>query len=409
MSKTDGHKFFYGYIIVLLAFIIMAVTWGIFYAYGVFFKPIATEFGWTRATTSGAFSLAFILGGFLGIATGKISDKFGPRIVITISGLLLGSGYLLLSQVNTIWQLYVFYILIGIGLGGGYVPAISTIARWFSEKRGAMTGIAMAGISAGIMLSPPLSNWLINIYGWRISYLIIGAIVLIIMLLSANFFIREPGKGRLTSLGRNEADFKLVITNDTAYSLSRAIYTKQFWIICLMFSSLEFSADIIMVHIAPHITDLLFSPSSAAAILAMIGGANITGRILLGNISDRIGSKRTFIVSASILLLSLLWLLFARDMWSFYLFAIVFGFAFGGYGALISLLIAELFGLKSLGFILGSINSTITMGGAIGPVIAGWIFDIGGSYQPVFLVCIVLCLVSISSALLLKPMTKTIT
>ncbi|MFC1913061.1 MFS transporter [Chloroflexota bacterium] len=406
MIETREHKVFYGYIVVLLSFVIMAVTWGIFYTYGIFFKPMSIEFAWSRATTSGAFSLAFILGGFLGIIAGRMSDRFGPRIVITISGLALGSGYLLMSQVNAAWQLYLFYALIGAGLGGGYVPTISAIARWFSKRRGAMTGIAMSGISVGIMVAPPVSNWLIDDYGWRISYIAIGAVVVIAMLLSAQFLKRDPDKLGLTSYGNNPDDLETVNPEGSVYSLKSAIYTRQFWLLCLMFSSLEFSADSIMVHIAPHITDLSFSAGSAAAVLAVIGGANIIGRVLMGNVSDKIGSRHTFIVCAGALLIALLWLLFAREMWAFYPFAIVFGFAFGGYGALISLLAADLFGLKSLGVILGSINFTITIGAAIGPAVAGLIFDISGSYQPAFLACTALSLISIISALLLKPIGR---
>lgn len=165
MISNGGHKFFYGYIIVMLATIIMVASWGTFYSFGVFFKPVLLEFGWTRAITSGAYSLAFLLSGFFSIFVGRLSDRFGPRIVVLACGLLLCSGYLLMSQASSTWQLYLAYGIVGVGLSGAYVPSISAVSRWFVKRRGLMTGIVMAGIGIGTMIMPPLANLLITSYG----------------------------------------------------------------------------------------------------------------------------------------------------------------------------------------------------------------------------------------------------
>ena len=134
VNSDKNPRLFYGYIIVFAAFLIMAFTWGTILSYGVFFKPLSAEFGWTRAATSGAYSLVFLLNGALSILVGRLSDRFGPRIMITTCGLLLASGYLLMSQVSTIWQLYLFYGIVGIGSSGSYVPAISAVTRWFVKR-----------------------------------------------------------------------------------------------------------------------------------------------------------------------------------------------------------------------------------------------------------------------------------
>ena len=125
--------FFYGHIVIWSLAIIMLTIWIPYTAFGVFFKPVLTEFGWTRALTSGAFSLAMIISGLLTIVMGALNDKFGPRVVLTLCGSLLGLGYLLMSQVNAIWQFYLFYgVIIGIGMGGSVIPLLSTVARWFA-------------------------------------------------------------------------------------------------------------------------------------------------------------------------------------------------------------------------------------------------------------------------------------
>ena len=129
-------RFFYGYIVVGAAFIILMVSFGVNNAFGVFFNPILADFGWSRAMTSGAFSLSWVIQGVLGIVMGGLNDKFGPRLVMTVCGLLMGAGFLLMSQVNAIWQIYLFYgIVVGVGMSGVMVSQVSTIAKWFVKRR----------------------------------------------------------------------------------------------------------------------------------------------------------------------------------------------------------------------------------------------------------------------------------
>ncbi len=407
MTKNRAPTLFYGYIIALAAFLIMVVTWGAFYCFGVFFKPVLIEFGWTRAATSGAYSLSFVLSGFLGIFTGRLSDRLGPRIVMIGCGLFLASGYLLMSQISTIWQLYLFYgVIVGIGLSGAYVSTVPAVSRWFVKRRGLMTGIVMAGIGAGTMVMPPLANWLISSYGWRASYTIIGIIVLVLIILAAQFLKRDPSQIGLSPYGEGEAEQGSLNLEARGFSLQRAIHTRQFWMLCVMFLCFGVSVQAIMVHIVIHATELEISAASAANILAIIGGVSSAGRIIMGSAGDRIGNKLAITVCFILMSATLLWLLVTKELWMFYLFAVVFGFAYGGWAALISLMVAELFGLSSLGVILGAVNFGLTIGEAIGPALAGRIFDITSSYQPAFLICAGLSIIAIILAVFLKPITS---
>src|SRR5262245_11021131 len=138
---------FYGYTIVAAASFIMVLIFGVHYSFGIFFKPVSTEFGWTRAMTAGAFSLVWIPQGLLASVMGGLNDRFGPRLVLTICGFLIGLGYLLMSQITALWQLYLFYgVIVGAGLGGTFVPLVSTTTRWFVKRRGLMAGIVAAGV-----------------------------------------------------------------------------------------------------------------------------------------------------------------------------------------------------------------------------------------------------------------------
>lgn len=407
MSKNRTPWFFYGYIVVVAAFLIMVIVMGTMYSFGVFFKPLSTELGWTRAATSGAYSLFMVLHSFLSIIAGRLNDRFGPRIILTGCSLFLGLGYLLMSQISAIWQLYLFYgVIVAMGTSGGYVPLASTVARWFVKRRGLMTGITVSGIGIGTMIMPPVANWLISSYGWRTCYIIIGILVSVLIILAAQFLRRDPGQIGQVPYDEEEVDTSHLNLADGGFSLREAIRLRQFWMLCAMLLCFGVSVQVIMVHIVPHATDLAISPASAANILAIIGGVSVTGRIIMGSVGDRIGSKPAITICFIMMLVALLWLLATKELWMFYLFAVIFGFAYGGWAALLSLIVAELFGLSSLGVILGAVISVMAVGEAAGPALAGGIFDITNSYQLAFLICAALSIIAIMLALLLRPITN---
>ena len=407
MTEDKNPRFFYGYVVVFAAFFILIATWGTVYSFGVFFKPVLTEFGWARASISGAYSLFFLLLGLFAAIAGKLSDRFGPKIVVTACGLLVGSGYLLMSQISAIWQLYLYYgVILAIGASGIYVPLASMIARWFVKRRGLVTGIALSGISVGTMIIPPVANWLITDYGWRVAYLVIGIAVLVLITSAAQFLRYEPSRMGQLPYGENQAKPESVNSKTKGFSLQETIHTRQFWIIGAMFFCFGVSAQTIFVHIVPHTTDIGISATSAANILAIIGAAGAAGRIIIGGVADRIGNKLALIAIFILLSIGLFWLLAANNIRAFYLFAVVFGLAYGGWAALISVVVAELFGLSSLGVILGVVLIGVATGEATGPVLAGRIFDITGSYQPAFIICAALSMIAIVLALFLRPITE---
>lgn len=396
--------FFYGYIIVLAGFIIMVVSWGTFYTFGVFFKPLLTEFGWTRAITSGAFSLCSLLLGILAIIVGRLNDRFGPRLVVTACGFLLGLGYLLMSQVSATWQLYLFYgVIVGVGMGGTFVPVASTIARWFVKRRGTMTGIASAGVAAGTMIMPLLANWLISSYGWRTSYTIMGIAVSVLIVGAAQLLKRDPAQMGQVPYGENEIKAESLNLQTRGFSLREALYTRPLWLFLIAYLSYGFWLSSIMVHIVPHATELGFSATSATNILAIIGGASFMGRIIMGSAGDRMGNRLVFTISFIIVSVALFWLQLAREVWMLYLFAAIFAFGYSGCAALISPIVAELFGLSSHGVLLGIVHFAYASGGAIGPIVVGRLFDITGSYQLAFLVSAAVSVIGLIITPFLRP------
>ncbi len=401
---TEKPKFFYGYIIVLASFFSTAVMWGIFYSFGVFFEPVLTEFGWTRAATSAAYSFAILLSAFLSIIMGRLTDRFGPRLVMTVCGFSLGLGYLLMSQTSAIWQLYIFYgLLIGIGMSGAYVPLLSTVSRWFAKRRGMMAGIASAGGAAGAIIFPPTVGWLISAYGWRTCYIIVGIIALVVVIVAAQFLKRDPAQIGQLPYGGGEAREDKINLEAGSFSLQEAMHTRQFWLLCAMFASTLFPLSAMIVHVVIHATGLGISAASGAKIIVFIGLGGIMGRVILPSAADRIGNKPAMIIGFIIMAAALLWLLAADEVWMLYLFGAAFGFATNSLIALMPVIIAELFGLGSLGVLLGFINAGGAIGEASGPVLTGGIFDMTGSYQWAFLIYAVLSIIGIILTSLLRP------
>ena len=404
MIEGKNLKFFYGYIIVLASFIIHMVMLGIFFTYGIFFESISTEFGWTRAMISGAHALCQVVLGLLAIVAGRLTDRFSPRIVIVACALFLGMGYLLMSQINTIWHLYLLFgVIVGIGMSGCLVPMTSTIARWFVRRRGMMTGIVLSGSSVGAMIMPPVARWLISTYGWRTSYIIIGIIALVFIIVAAQFLRRDPGKMGLLPDGETEVKAESLDLQTGGFSLSQTIHAKQFWIICIILLCNAFCSFTVMIHIVIYATGLGFSAASAANILAIIGGVGLVSILIVGSISDRIGYKLAYTICFIANSVAFLWLVVAEEAWMLYPFAVIFGFGYGGARAVMSPLVAQLFGLGSLGTILGGLHLSGTIGAAMCPLLAGVIFDITNSYQPAWLSCGTLMVVCIIMTLLLKP------
>lgn len=400
---SNEPKFFYGYIVVIATFCIMGAIWGTYYAFGVFFKPVLTDFGWTSAMTSGAFSLSQLLYGSLGIVTGALSDRFGPRVVLTICGLLVSIGYFLMSQIDAIWQLYFFYgVIIGIGISGFYVPLLSTIARWFTSRRSMMTGIVLAGMSVGGFFMPPIANLLISAFNWRTSYIILSIFVLVVALPGTQFLKRDPRQAGLLPYEDNGVREKRLALKVRELSIGETIYTRQFWMVCAMAFCRGFTWNLIMVHIVPYAVDMGISAASAANILATAGGLSIAGRLILGAAADRIGERQALIIGFIMITAALFWLAPATDAWMLYIFAAVFGFGHGG-GALGSPLAAGLFGLRSHGLIFGTMGLGYSIGAAIGPFMAGYIFDTTASYQVGFLISAAVGIVGLVVTALLKP------
>jgi MFS family permease len=387
-----------------MSFFILAMNALAVAGFGVFLKPLTEEFGWERGALSGAFSLGALSTGILALIAGRLSDRYGPRIFVTIAGLLLGSGFLLMSQISSLWQVYLVWgLLIGIGPGCSVTPVISTIPRWFSKKRGIALAVTVSGFNFGATVGPILIQWLISNYSWQIAFIVLGMIPLVINIPLAQFLKRNPQQMGLKPYGEDApAETDLTTDSDTwGLTLTQAVKTWHFWVFASLQFAFGFSMQIVVVHIVPHATDIGIPAIIAATILSISAGGRIVGNLTTGFLADRIRARLVLSFCFIVSTLSLAWLLFVTDISGFFAFAILFGITSGGIIPLLTLVPAELFGLRNLGVFSGAFLLFGTSGGALGSPFAGYIFDVIGSYRVAFTVSVVIGTLAVILSLIL--------
>ncbi len=404
MTPMKSRERYYGYVIVLACFIIQGVGVGSYIAFGVFLKPLATEFDSSRAAVSLASSMAFVLMGFLGMLVGHLNDRFGPRIIMAVTGVLYGAGYILFACIDSAWQLYLVYgLVVGIGLSSTDVIPLTTTARWFIWRRGMMTGLVKVGTGAGQLIVPLLAGIFITNYGWRYAAVFVGLLVLVFVTGAGQLLRRDPAQMGLSPEGGGPSSPGRPPVMESGLSLQEALRSGSFWMVCTMTLLVVFCLLIIMVHIVAHASDMGIGPIKAAGVLSTVGGVSMVGRMATGMAIDRIGNKTSMILCFILLVASFFWLQVAGEMWMLYVFAVAYGLAHGGFFTVISPIVAELFGIRSHGSLFGIVAFSGTVGGAVGPVLAGHIFDMTGSYRLVFLLLTGVSLVALGITLLLKP------
>ncbi|MBI4289457.1 MAG: MFS transporter [Chloroflexi bacterium] len=395
MALTTGKpRLYYGWIIVVVGLVIWILSVGHYYTFGVFFKPISGDFGWNRTATSLASSITIFVSGALGVMAGALTDKYGPRIVVAAGGLLMGAGYLLLARIglmpglSPLLQFYVFYLIVGIGMSTCSVPLTATVARWFQEKRGRALGLMTVGGGLGQFLMPPLAGLVIARADWRWGYLVIGALMIAVILPSAYFLRRDPAsKGTRPYAQPAQQPGGAEAPQSPAFTLRQATATRAFWAIFIVALLNMTTQVMVMMHLVNYATDpgKGINPTTAATFIAVIGITNVIGKLVMGPVSDRIGRKATLAIVYVLAGTTMLWLIVARDIWMFYLFAALFGFAYGGWIPMFPAMVADLFGMASLGALIGAVHVGNAVGGAIGPIIGGFIFDTTGSYVVAFI------------------------
>ncbi|MFC1981206.1 MFS transporter [Chloroflexota bacterium] len=403
-----GRKPFYGWVVAIAGAFVFLAAGNFQYSFGVFIKPLINNFGWSRAAISGCVTTRFMISGLASPIAGILSDRYGPRKFILLAIFLTGLSYILASRITNLWQLYLsLSLLTGIGMTTAFVPVVSTVTRWFGEKSALANGIVMSGFGMAQMVVPPLATYLIAKYGWDTCFLILGLAAWGLGTLAWSF-IRTPPDA-MSRLRDESTEKDTAKANDTPaeamvqYTLSEALHTRTFWNMLIFFMIVAGSYQMVMIHIVAAAIDTGISAEAAAIILTLGGITNTSGRLIFGALASKIGNKTVLTLCVAAQALALLFLVGASDLYVFYIVTSAYGMAYGAIPVLMPTLTGKFFGTKSMGSIYGIVVFSYTTGAAIGPFLAGYIFDVTGSYSMAFLSAGIALGMAFLLSLLLKP------
>lgn len=362
------------YAVVAGAWLTQFMVIGLLFSYSIFFKTFEDEFGWSRTTLSAAASLAILVMGVLAGFMGHLGDRFGASPVLAATGFACGLGFALISQVAAPWHLFlIFGGLVGLGMSSHDVVTLSAVARTFERRRGLMTGLVKLGTASGQMLLPLAAAFLIAAIGWRPAAWSLGLAAALFLVVGA-LLMKAPGASAPTKEPASVS----------TPGLAAALRSRAFWTLCAIQFFFLPSLTTIPLHLPVHGMDLGMDAPGAASLLSIIAAASVAGRLAVGASADRIGGKMGYVFCFIPLIASLLALLVIESHWWLFVAALAYGFSHGGFFTIVAPTIAEYFGTRAVGALFGVIVFFGTVGGAIGPLLAGRIFDTDGSYAAAF-------------------------
>jgi MFS family permease len=389
MCASSRPRSFQGWCMTFVSLAVTTTAFGVLYSFGIFFKFWLHEWGCTRAFLSGVFSTAFLIYGLASVLMGGLTDRYGPKKTIAVGGIIMGVGALITSQIHQAWGLYItFGLMIGVGVGTSYSPTVSTISRWFGEKKGVPVGIVVSGLGLGTLVYSPLARALVDSFGWRVTYTIFGVIILSVYLVAACVLKRDPAGGRsgfgvqgeVVQNGQKEPFAPVSARLDTPRTTWDALKAREFWILFFVHCLWVLGMVIPMVHLVPYGTDRGVMPDEAALMLAFLGGVSVLGRLVFGACCERIGTKNSLLILLMMHACTMGWLILSGRSWMLWIFSLVFGFCYGALASVFPLITSEYFGLTALGSIFGLVLLGATLGGLVGPWLAGYIFDVTHQY-----------------------------
>ena len=394
-----------GWWIVAIAAVAMSTGPGqfAFGALGLFIKPLGEEFGWDRAQVSLAATYFTISLAFSIPVIGQLADRFGSRRVL-LPSILVFAALLALPAllVDTLWKLYLIYILMGcLGAGANALPYLRTIATWFDARRGLAIGIAMGGSGMGFAYVPPLVQYVIDTYDWRTGYICLAIFTVVVTIPLVYFFLRDapPAQGRV--------DDRQGDSEKSSLKLLPLLKSRLLWQLFLIFCLLSFGLYGVLSHLAPMMSDRGMTTADAALVQSTLGIAIVVSRIFVGYLIDRFVATRVafvcFLISAGgvgVLAAG------AVDAPAF-LAALCIGLSLGAEIDMLAYLTSRYFGVDNFGKIYGILFASFLIGTSLGPYLFGLAYETYGSYREVLISAVIVIIISAVTTLLLPAYKKT--
>jgi predicted MFS family arabinose efflux permease len=354
----------YGWVVLGAAFVIVTMAIGTLFCLAVFLKPLEDSMGWARSSVSAVALINWISMGTGSFVSGYLSDRFGTRRVV-----LAGGG-----RVDALWQFYVvFGVLVGFGVSCFYVPLTVTAIRWFEHRRGLAASIVSSGNGLGTLALAPLTRWLINAYDWRMAFLLLGELALLVVVSMALLLRAAPSASAAPAMGR-------------ASAAPGSLWTSQaFWAIALTHFACCSAHSGPIFHMVTHAMERGVPALAAAGALGVSGLTSIVGRVGTGIIADRVGAKPTLIAGLVLQAVTIFLYVFPGGPGTLYALAMVFGVGYGSVMPLYAVVTREYFGEKAIGTAYGGVFFISCIGMGLGSYAGGVIHDALGSYLWLFI------------------------
>ncbi len=412
MPTSLRASIFYGWYIMAACFFLLFFQAGARFSFGIMFKPMMAQLGWDRASISLVFFLNMIIFALTLSIAGKLYDRWGPKWVILVSTLFLSVGYGSISTISTLWEFHLYYgIFAAVGMGGASVPLIAALmSKWFENNRGLVISLALSGNCVGQFVLVPVFSDLVLEFGWRISCIIIATCIFVVNTILALFVIKnDPSNLDLNHYGCQNPAGNLRISDPAVsmpgtrdLNLKEAMKTAPFWLYLMAMFVCGSGDFLVTAHLVPMVTDFNISPSIAAQMLAWFGLLSMGGILIAGPVSDRIGNKIPIALSFALRLALFVLIINHQSLYTFYIFAVMFGFTFLITAPLTTTLVGKLYGFSHIGLISGFITMIHHMGGGLWAYIGGWSFDISGSYKWSFIVSAVMAGIALICTLMIQ-------
>lgn len=387
-SRLVDANVYYGWIVAWACFVASLVVFGMTYSFGVFVDAMMVSFEASRGRISLVYGVhTFVLFVSAGLVGGLV-DAIGPRRMLTVGGVLLGAGLVGASRSESLLALFLSYgVVAAVGLSVVYVVAYATVPKWFSRRRGLANGVATAGLGVGLLTVTPVASSLIDAFGWRTAYLVLAAGLVAVLGLVALVFAGDPADVGANPAhefpeGRPESD--VLGVSARIRRATSVVRRPAFLLVLLGWVCVYATLYVIMGHLVLYVTDVGMARWVGVWAVAALGVSTSGARIGLGFVSDRVGRVRLFVTCSALMGLTLLLLPFAVAPLAVFGFAVVYGVGYGGNGALLSPLVADMFGTTDLNTLFGVMSLAFAVSGLLAPPVAGTIHDAVGTYVPVF-------------------------
>ena len=412
-GQPSGKSYlFFGWYILTACFFILFFQSGARYAFSVMFKPMLADLGWNRTSLSSAFFMNMTFFALTMSIGGRLYDRYGPKWVILVSTLFLSAGYIGIAFIDSLWEFYICYgFLAAIGFGGVSIPLVAALmSNWFEKRRGLAISLAISGNCIGQFLLVPVFSTIVLNHGWRISYALIGFIMLVVNCLLCLTVIRgNPSDLGLRPYGRGKQEHpEPRVSNGNAgripldLGLRMALRTYSFWLYLVIMFVCGSGDFLVAVHLVALLTDFGIPFKTAGNILALFGLLSLGGILLAGPASDRFGNRWPIALTFVLRFMVFLLILKYPNEINFYIFALLFGFTFLVTAPLTATLMGRLYGLTHVGLLSGFATTVHHLAGGFWAYMGGMLFDRTGSYQSIFVISAAMCLMAVACAFLIN-------